>query len=747
MKRILLLLLICGSWLGYSQCLPPIQVSVTNVTTTSFTVSWTTTGPGTLWEVIVVPAGTVPGPNDQGMIATVNPFVVAGLQCSSYMVHVRSVCEQFYSPWTAGVLVNTCGGNLPPVQVCDLNNDGVELVDLGIYNMEFEGQMPEGNYEFSYYLSEADAGDQVNPLPQMAMVPTTMIIVRADNLDSPGTFQLFELMVILNPVPEIDGGYFLDVCDPDGNGLAVFNLNTVSQQIFTASGQTPNTWSVNFYETMADAANGSNQIWNTQEYQNIMNPQTLYVAAMDNMTGCRTVSTVTLEAGTCDGILLTAFLDSNGNGTMDSGEVPFPHGSFTYTVNGGQAVNLSSLQGSVFIADGNNNNDYAVSYSLSANYAGSFSVNPSSATATAGPGVQEIFFAVSAPQEITELVVSLIPINNPQPGFNYANKVVFSNFGTTQQSGTVTFTNDSNVTVISMPSGAVATSSGFTYAFTNLLPFETREFTVMMNVPTIPTVSLGQMLTNSVAITVPAGDILPGNNMDSLTQNIIGSYDPNDKVEAHGGPIVLEQFSPDEELIYTIRFENTGTAPASFITVEDELDAQLDAGSLRMISASHDYVLTKNGQSLSWFFDDVNLPPTMQDPVGSHGYITFAVKPMAGLEVGDIIPNTAAIFFDFNPAIVTNTFQTEFMAPMSTPGFGTASLKIHPNPASEIVQVHASGIVARLIITDMTGKIVMELESSEQNPNVNIGKLHSGLYLMQVTLEDGTRSVQKLIKN
>ncbi len=734
-----------------AQCPPPIQVGVTNVTTSTFTVFWSSTGNEILWEIIVVPVGTVPTPGDNGMMATVNPFVITGLSCGTYAVYVRSVCDGIAGPWSSqAVIASTCQGTtLPPVTVCDTGNDGLEMVYLGIYNMEFEGQMPPGNYEFSYYLSEMDALNQANPLPELAMVPTMVVIVRADNLDSPGTFQLFELFVIVQPGPELPWGtnLNLEVCDPNMDGFATFDLNALSMQIYSATGQTPNTWGITYYESEFDAEGGFNAISNTSAYTNIsQSTQQIYVRIQDFGTGCQSIYPVMLQVENCEGILLHAFLDENNNGIWDNGEPAFPYGNFTYSLNGAANVNLVSSNGQFFIEDNDPANEYVIGYEVEANYAGNFTTTPS-VTLIAGPGVQEVHFAVTAPQPFNDLVIALIPFQQPQPGFNYTNKILVSNLGTSQQSGTVTFTKDPAVTLVTMPTGAVSTPTGFTMDFSNLMPFETRQYNVVMQVPTIPTVQLGDLLTNLASVTLPDGDILPANNTATLTQTIVGSYDPNDKVEAHGGKIVLEQFEPNSELIYTIRFENTGTAPASFITIQDELDTQLEAGSLRMIAASHDYVLTKNGHSLSWFFGDIDLPPTSQDPVGSHGYLTFAVKTFEGLAVGDIISNTASIYFDYNPAIVTNTFQTEFVAALSTPDHSATAFTIHPNPASAMVYISSEQMVGKIIISDMTGKRVAAQDLIQHNPAIDISALQQGLYLIEVTLHDGTRSVQKLIKN
>ena len=266
--------------------------------------------------------------------------------------------------------------------------------------------------------------------------------------------------------------------------------------------------------------------------------------------------------------------------------------------------------------------------------------------------------------------------------------------------------------------------------------------------PTIPFVSLGQSVTNS-ATSINGSDINGENNTSELTQIISGSYDPNDKMESHGGKIVFEEFSADGYLYYTIRFQNSGTANAQFIRIEDNLDAQLDETSLRMVAASHDYTLTRQGSLLQWKFSQINLPPTIADEIGSNGFVTFKIKVKTGFEVGDIIPNTASIFFDYNPAIITNTCQTEFVQLLSNATFTIENVVVYPNPATNIVQIllsHSSENISSVQINDVLGKKIIEYNDiSGNHTSVNTSTLSKGIYLVKITSDKNVNVIKKLV--
>jgi uncharacterized repeat protein (TIGR01451 family) len=284
-----------------------------------------------------------------------------------------------------------------------------------------------------------------------------------------------------------------------------------------------------------------------------------------------------------------------------------------------------------------------------------------------------------------------------------------------------------------------------------LAPFEARTMTVTMQVPTIPTVAAGQVLTSTASIAPLTGDVLQENNTSSLSQIIVNAYDPNDKMEAHGGRILHSTFTANDYLYYTIRFENTGTASAINVRVNDVLDNQLDEATIQMISASHAYELDRVGTNLTWRFDNIQLPVSVANTTIGKGYITFKIKPRVGYAVGDIIPNTASIYFDFNPAIVTNTFNTEFVAALGIDQFENENFVFYPNPTSGIVTVsltNAENNIASITVYDVLGKTILTSKPANVNTQIiDLSNVTSGMYFIEVTTDSNLKVVKKLMVN
>ncbi|HEU0136625.1 MAG TPA: T9SS type A sorting domain-containing protein, partial [Flavobacterium sp.] len=181
--------------------------------------------------------------------------------------------------------------------------------------------------------------------------------------------------------------------------------------------------------------------------------------------------------------------------------------------------------------------------------------------------------------------------------------------------------------------------------------------------------------------------------------------------------------------------------------ISDMLDSSLDANTMRMISSSHNYVLDRVGSQLTWRFDNILLPPTMEDPDGSKGYVHFKVKPFPGYAVGDEISNTAFIFFDFNPAIVTNTFTSTFVTQLAVNEFETSSLIIYPNPATDFVTIavkDGADSLTKVVVYDISGKVILTRESALSSETIDLSAAAPGLYLVEISTVNG-KTVKKLL--
>ena len=463
------------------------------------------------------------------------------------------------------------------------------------------------------------------------------------------------------------------------------------------------------------------------------------------------------ETACADKIQLVAFVDSNNNGLKDPTEANFTNGSFTYQKNNTGSVNyLSNPLGAQSIYDENPSNTYDFNYEINSEYAAYYGETPTNyndINIAVGSGTQTLYFPITVTQTYSDVDVAIISQAPPRPGFENTQKIIYRNLGSLPTSGTITYTKSNGDVTISqiLPAATTATSTGFTYNFTNLLPGEIRFINVKLMVPTIPVVNLGDVFSSTVLITSVENDINTNNNSFVKNEIVVAAYDPNDKNEARGATIQINQFDQEDYLFYTIRFQNTGTSSADTVRIEDDLTSEFNFASVRVVSASHNYSMERINNKLIWTFKNINLPGAFQDEVLSQGYVTFKIKLNPGFEVGDSIENTAEIYFDFNPPIVTNTFQTTFTPNLSIGSFDVNNVVLYPNPAKEMVTIqlkNSSETLQKITIYDLIGKQIKTVSGNgTQQSTINIGELSNGVYMIEIITDNNLKQIRKFIVN
>lgn len=447
------------------------------------------------------------------------------------------------------------------------------------------------------------------------------------------------------------------------------------------------------------------------------------------------------------GFKLNSFIDSNNNGVMDNGEINYNQGYYSYQKNNGATKYLYN-NGYNSLIEENPANIYNFNYHLYANNYDLFTFfgsGYSNQSIISYPNLVNLDFPITSIGNGNDLKINLVNIGLPNAGFNYKTRILYTNNCTNAIDGTINFTNDSANTIVSTTQPVINTATGFTFDFSNLQPFETRFLDVTLNVPSIPTVSIGQLLTNSATISTLVTENNYNNNSSSVTAEIVASYDPNDITESHGEQILYSTFEPNDYLYYTIRFENTGTAPANNIQITNVLDNAIDENSIEMVASSHSYVLNREANNLTWRFDNIGLLVSEPNSNRGKGFITYKVKPIPGFSIGTTISNLANIYFDTNPAITTNTFVTEFVSALSNSNFENNKFIISPNPTKNTfnIQIKNSEKIISVTIYNILGQLV---QNNVENKNkIDISNLKPGNYIVKVQSDFGIYNA-KLIK-
>ncbi|MFA5556474.1 MAG: BspA family leucine-rich repeat surface protein [Flavobacteriaceae bacterium] len=397
-------------------------------------------------------------------------------------------------------------------------------------------------------------------------------------------------------------------------------------------------------------------------------------------------------------------------------------------------------------------NVYEGTHIISLNVPNYFSYSPVNpiVSFTGSDNVETLNFCLTANQTVQDLNITLLPITPARPGFEADYQIIVQNIGTqTVNNISVSFTFDDTKQsfVSAVPSPSSTTANQLNFDIAGLSPFSSIIINFTMQTFTPPTVNSDDILSFSAAVSPSIDDYTPYDNAFGLRQIVVNSYDPNDKQVLQGSEIHIDNVN--EYLHYLIRFQNTGTASAINVRIEDELHESLDWNTIQILNSSHNYrVEIKDGNQVAFIFNNINLPYEDEDEEGSNGFIAYKIKPIAGLEVGDIITgNEAYIYFDYNLPIITNSTETEIVQPTSSVSQHNLNnlISVYPNPTNGILHISSKEniIIEEVKIYNLQGR---ELFGSVQHlETISIENLSAGIYLMNIKTNQGVIS-KKVIK-
>ena len=139
-------------------------------------------------------------------------------------------------------------------------------------------------------------------------------------------------------------------------------------------------------------------------------------------------------------------------------------------------------------------------------------------------------------------------------------------------------------------------------------------------------------------------------------REVTSSFDPNAKEATPRGIGPEHLIEPEWPLDYTIHFQNTGNDTAFTVVLRDTLSPYLDLSSLRVQGGSHAFRWQlRPNRELVFTFENILLPDSTTNLEGSQGHVSYRIRPLPEAAPGSLIENSAAIYFDFNEPIFTNT--------------------------------------------------------------------------------------------
>jgi len=359
-------------------------------------------------------------------------------------------------------------------------------------------------------------------------------------------------------------------------------------------------------------------------------------------------------------------------------------------------------------------------------------------------------FGVHFQPDITDVSITGYFLGRPRPGFSLGAYLTYRNEGTIPAGGVISVKLDPAYQFISAdpPPSFIIGSDSLIWDFNALTLLD--HHWIYINGVVNQAAVLGSAFKMSGHIEPTAPDFMPGNNHFISIDTVVGSFDPNEKRVEPARGLTPDEIAAGKELLYTVYFQNTGNFQADRVRITDMLDTALDVSTLRLVASSHTISTFRllPGNLLEVIFEQIALPDSNSNEPASHGFVSFAIQRKKAFNPYYEIRNTAAIYFDFNEPVITNTVISPVVTPVvsSFEPHSTDSkhpdLLISPNPtAKDFVVDTRSGLSGPgdIVLIDAQGKICLSLHAADLSDPVHLtaNGLIDGAYIVRASGKQG----------
>ncbi len=433
------------------------------------------------------------------------------------------------------------------------------------------------------------------------------------------------------------------------------------------------------------------------------------------------------------------FWDENENGLLDNNENLLPN--FPIQMSPGALAVFTNAEGAFQIfADAGN-------YELIPEFGDCWESTTGGNVMVNFDGVntiEDILIGVKKVSNAENVQVSLTSAST-RCGFTVPFWMNYTNTGCQIVSGKVKMLPSNLTTLISAQTPPDQTiNDTLIWDFENLIPGENRQVNVTFEIAGVQ--NLGDTIAIPLHFVKENIDGIFTTIDSSLFTSIINcAYDPNDKQtyprRSEVMPYDQNYTLMEERIDYTIRFQNTGTDTAFTVVIRDTLSSDLDWSTFQPLSASHPFeTVFHDDGAVEFFFRDILLVDSFTNEPMSHGYVQFNIFTNDNLPNETSILNSASIYFDFNPPILTNTVDNLMvdMLPVFTSTDDLSprkALQIFPNPMAVGENLFLKDLPAeekQITVFDNLGQLIFFEKTRAREFAIQSIGWHAGIYFVLI---------------
>jgi len=230
-----------------------------------------------------------------------------------------------------------------------------------------------------------------------------------------------------------------------------------------------------------------------------------------------------------------------------------------------------------------------------------------------------------------------------------------------------------------------------------------------------------------------------GSNTESLYDTYLGYYNTEVAVPS----------------IFSLEVEATAVAGETYMFNVNVMSEQLwsyTAGDLRLQVAVTESHIPDNWQDPTWGMTEVNFVLREMYPNAFGTALTMEnVGDMDEIplevEVSDsyMIENCELVVFiqDANTKEVMNSYSVNLGQVVGVAEMGEQYSRIYPNPATDKVSIESESTLKNISIFNINGQKVYEMALDQNNVDLNVDQLETGIYMIRLETESGSK-VEKL---
>ena len=202
----------------------------------------------------------------------------------------------------------------------------------------------------------------------------------------------------------------------------------------------------------------------------------------------------------------------------------------------------------------------------------------------------------------------------------------------------------------------------------------------------------------------------------------------------------------DSTLSYEIGFQNITGDTAFSLVIRDTLSDYLNIESVSKPFSPfpHTFCIVEPN-ILSWEFDDIALPDSSADFLGSYGFVQYNINMNRDLAPGTQIDNKATVIYNYKKQVTTNTVTVTIedtsiaIEEVELSKFG---LSIYPNPNSGmfVVEIELQAKTdLQIQLINITGQIIYSesINAYSYKKDIDLSGYAKGIYALKVVSNGG----------